>query len=644
MKSARHQLILLGLICQGLSWEDYFLPLGYTLGWLLCLRLQRMRFQYHEYWEAVLLVLGCVMGYFLGAVFGKSVHFFLGHGLALVQLVRLLKCPSRRDQIFSLMIALFHLAVGCTFLFDLRFVPILLAALMLLPKTLCELEQASFPGSPGAASQPSNHGLPWRAYTIIFCCMVLFYLLFPRALVGSGLAVRSGVAGGSGVLDSILDPSLRAQGRSSQVLFQIEGSDLGYLRCMSLTVLDGCRWLPAQKRAWRRIDYVEPEKLGPYKHRRVRVKNAQLLGRNIPTDGQPVNLGGNFFSSPYHNIHGGVFCNAIWNRDKNIYEYWSGPLASHMPFYPALTAAYTNHPPQSARLRQWLDSLLKDSAGPLAKARKLEAFLRDNFTYTAGAPELNRIQPTDDFIFNQKQGHCERFAAALGLFLRMEGIPSRVVIGFVPSARNMFSEAFSIRVKDIHAWTEAYIAGAGWLQLDATPRAVASPNQVNLGDYWEELDFFWASYVVNFDMAAQSALLRTTVLSFGQSALWVGRHFPILAGFLVIAGLIWLARKKVRRTGARSDSRHSQARVRIAASHTYARMLQILEKKGCFRDSWQTPLEFMSQAQNRFVPLQSQVQLITHYFCATRYGEHPASLPELECVEQALEQIKKHRE
>ena len=37
MKSSRNQLILLGMICQGLSWDDWLLP-GISLGlWLVAL-------------------------------------------------------------------------------------------------------------------------------------------------------------------------------------------------------------------------------------------------------------------------------------------------------------------------------------------------------------------------------------------------------------------------------------------------------------------------------------------------------------------------------------------------------------------------------------------------------------------------------
>ena len=40
------------------------------------------------------------------------------------------------------------------------------------------------------------------------------------------------------------------------------------------------------------------------------------------------------------------------------------------------------------------------------------------------------LDPAMDFLVNVKAGHCERFASALALMLRSQGVPSRVVVGF----------------------------------------------------------------------------------------------------------------------------------------------------------------------------------------------------------------------
>ena len=250
MRSPRHQLILLGFLCQGLSWDDYFLPLLYALLWALCLRGPRPRAALGTTAEGVLLLAGCAAAYLFGHLLGRSTHFFIGHGLVLVQAVRLIRPLTHRDKIVSLLIALFHVGVACTFVFDLRFIPVLLLALLLIPKALVELESESFPdltpAPPNAASgvpQPPRLPalrIPFAFFLLIALVTVGFFLLFPRVLLRTPLtASLSGAANQGTVLDSVLDPARSGLAQSSQVLFHVEGENLGYMRCF---FADRLRW------------------------------------------------------------------------------------------------------------------------------------------------------------------------------------------------------------------------------------------------------------------------------------------------------------------------------------------------------------------------------------------------------------------
>lgn len=58
MRSARHQFILLGLICQGLSWDDLVMPLLNTLLWSACLTLRRRPVQLGQAADIAVIVLG----------------------------------------------------------------------------------------------------------------------------------------------------------------------------------------------------------------------------------------------------------------------------------------------------------------------------------------------------------------------------------------------------------------------------------------------------------------------------------------------------------------------------------------------------------------------------------------------------------
>ena len=51
---------------------------------------------------------------------------------------------------------------------------------------------------------------------------------------------------------------------------------------------------------------------------------------------------------------------------------------------------------------------------------------------------------------------------------RANGIPARLVTGFVPGERDPVSGTFTVRAKDAHAWAEVFFAGSGWVPFDPT--------------------------------------------------------------------------------------------------------------------------------------------------------------------------------
>ena len=54
-----------------------------------------------------------------------------------------------------------------------------------------------------------------------------------------------------------------------------------------------------------------------------------------------------------------------------------------------------------------------------------------DYTYTLDQPRTNfNLDPVEDFVINVKEGHCERYASALVLMLRTQGIPARLIKGY----------------------------------------------------------------------------------------------------------------------------------------------------------------------------------------------------------------------
>ena len=98
----------------------------------------------------------------------------------------------------------------------------------------------------------------------------------------------------------------------------------------------------------------------------------------------------------------------------------------------------------------------------------VETWLRTHATYRLDSPVPGRGQDAvDRFLFVDRTGFCEQFAAAETVLLRSAGIPARLVTGLaygVPAGpgRRLYRE------KDLHAWVEVFYVGIGWVPSDPT--------------------------------------------------------------------------------------------------------------------------------------------------------------------------------
>ncbi|HEU0239288.1 MAG TPA: DUF3488 and transglutaminase-like domain-containing protein [Micromonosporaceae bacterium] len=73
-------------------------------------------------------------------------------------------------------------------------------------------------------------------------------------------------------------------------------------------------------------------------------------------------------------------------------------------------------------------------------------------------------------FLTQKTGFCVQYAAALAWVVRAAGFPARVALGFNLGTKDN-TGVWSLTNKALHAWTEVYFDGFGWVPFDATPSA-----------------------------------------------------------------------------------------------------------------------------------------------------------------------------
>jgi protein-glutamine gamma-glutamyltransferase len=232
--------------------------------------------------------------------------------------------------------------------------------------------------------------------------------------------------------------------------------------------------------------------------------------------------------------------------------------------------------------------------------RALTAYLARSGEY-AYTLDLRRqstsLDPVMDFLVNTKQGHCERFASALTLMLRSQGVPSRVVVGF-RGAADPVDGVYVIRQNQAHAWVQMFAPHnpaerdhpADWVTLDPTPAAEpAAPIPYSLWEWWRDGQRtgqeLWGGLVVNYNAEEQADLwtrLRSPLAMTVFTA--AGLSLPVLAGAgaLTWVGMRW--RRRARGEGAISTA---------PAAAGYARLLALLARHAELRPRiGQTPREF----------------------------------------------------
>jgi hypothetical protein len=134
------------------------------------------------------------------------------------------------------------------------------------------------------------------------------------------------------------------------------------------------------------------------------------------------------------------------------------------------------------------------------KVKRITRFLRTTHTYSLDTPNIpGGLSPINWFVFTDRKGNCEHFAAALAAMIRGCGIPARVVTGFYVSEYNTIGNYFIIRAADAHAWVEYW--DGSWYTIDATPSQNLQP--IRPFHILDELRFRWIRWVIQYSFDDQ---------------------------------------------------------------------------------------------------------------------------------------------
>lgn len=123
-------------------------------------------------------------------------------------------------------------------------------------------------------------------------------------------------------------------------------------------------------------------------------------------------------------------------------------------------------------VRTLVNGLISGKSSTYERARALIDYFTapaSGFTYSLTTAAGDSGSDLQDFLTN-KRGYCQQFAGALGVMMRVAGIPARVVLGYTHGDPDA-SGKFTVTTNNAHAWVEAYFDGLGWIPFDPTPNA-----------------------------------------------------------------------------------------------------------------------------------------------------------------------------
>ena len=156
------------------------------------------------------------------------------------------------------------------------------------------------------------------------------------------------------------------------------------------------------------------------------------------------------------------------------------------------------------RVRQLAQQLTQGKDSELEKVRAVLAHFDSGFTYSLDPLEGEHKDPLVRFLFEAKKGHCELYAGAVAILLRLSGVQARIASGYYGGHYNEIGNYLGFTGGDAHAWVEAYIPDAGWRWFDATPEDLRQRSNERdfatvISDIYDTLNRLWYDNVIDYE-------------------------------------------------------------------------------------------------------------------------------------------------
>jgi len=246
-------------------------------------------------------------------------------------------------------------------------------------------------------------------------------------------------------------------------------------------------------------------------------------------------------------------------------------------------------PPRALDLLRELKRGLAPGAPQAQVVERLRSGIAARFSYVAPGTE-GGAQSFAEFL-DGKPAHCEYFATALAVLLRLERIPCRVVTGYRSEEFNAQRGILTVRAQHAHAWVEVLDPEAGWRTVDPTPAGPGGGVEAQglLAAVRRIAEGFWGT-VAGFNARARDAAFLWLAELPGR----IARHPGDAALFTLALALVLFAAHLRRR---RREEPHGRA---------YRRTLRKLKLELA---PVETPRELLARARRTAYPAEGLREL-----------------------------------
>ncbi|MWB97691.1 DUF3488 and transglutaminase-like domain-containing protein [Agromyces seonyuensis] len=431
----------------------------------------------------------------------EGLRFLLAAGAAVVAVVVDVLAMSLRAPAFAAFAVALPLAVPIIILGELELGLVVLVAALYLLLLWVDVRVRRNDAEPPAPGLPRAHAdRRGRTSPAIGSAVALAGAgLLLASIVASSLPMTGGgigsgsISGGTRVTPFVdLAADLRRPAARQVLHYTTSDDERVYFGLMTLDEIDGAVWRPSESALDRSRDVA-------------RFDRPAGLAEDVAVDEQDVRVWVDRLDSSWLPVPAPVASveglEGDWYWDASTRAVRSAAASSDAQEYtvsrlvveptaeqlraaslaevPADFERFTELPEElPASVADALAEVTADAATPYDAATALQAWLRGpTFDYSLDTPveagyDGGSLEVVEEFL-DVRSGFCVHFASTMAIMARAEGIPARIVLGYMPgdssgtvidgrSRRNIDSH-------DLHTWPELYFEGVGWVPFEPTP-------------------------------------------------------------------------------------------------------------------------------------------------------------------------------